>query len=78
MIPSRRVSHISNNVKEPDNSTDVAHLEHEINKDQSSQAPSDKALPTTLVEEEQNLDTEEPPIPQTLTQQGNPRKTKKE
>jgi hypothetical protein len=71
MVPLRWVSHTCNN-KEPDNSTDVAHLEHEMNSNQLSLVlPSDKTPPTTPVEEEQHMDTGEPQIQKTLMQQRN-------
>ena len=76
VFPSRRVSHTSNN--ESDNSTNIAHLEHKKNINQPSQVPNHESPSAASVEEEQNMDAEESQIPQTPTQQGNPRRSKEE
>lgn len=75
-FPSRRDSHIVTN--EPDNSTDIVYLEHKNHTNQPSQVPDHKTPSAVSVEERQNTVTEDPQIQQSLTQQGNPRQSKKE
>jgi len=76
VFPPRRVLHTSN--KESDNSTNIAHLEHEENIGQPSQVPNHEIPSAALVEEAQNTDTKEPQTQQAPTQQGNPRRSKEE
>lgn len=76
VFPPRQVLHTSN--KESDNSTNIAHLEHEENINQPSQVPNHEIPSATLVEEEQNMDTKEPQTQQAPTQQGNPQRSKEE